>query len=310
MKGLISMVLISLLLLGMTGCRAPVDTDGAPSPSTQETAAQATERAQPIPETQDQRLPEPENADFVRVGDYLPNVPQELPYATAENFTGHRIYEFTEAYLRYGTVKKLQSVCEELAELGLTLKIWDGFRPVSAQFKLWEVCPDDTYVANPNRGFSAHSRGNTVDVTLVDMAGKELEMPTGFDDFSAKADRDYSDVPEIPTQHALLLQNTMEKHGFTGYFGEWWHFQDNQSYPVEEVFEPVAAAEYYAECNEFISLRAQPDTAAEVITRIPRDGEFTVLALCGKFALAEYQGLRGYVHRDYIQPIVQADRGA
>ena len=136
---------------------------------------------------------------------------------------------------------------------------------MSAQFRLWEVCPDDTYVANPNRGFSAHSRGNTVDVTLVGSLGNELEMPTGFDDFSGKADRDYSDVEEVPTEHALLLQNTMEKYGFEGYFGEWWHFQDEISYPVEDVFEPVTAERYYAQCNEFISLRTHPDTAAEVI---------------------------------------------
>ena len=180
-------------------------------------------------------------------------------------------------------MKKLQAVCAELAGQGLTLKIWDGFRPVSAQFRLWEVCPDDTYVANPNRGFSAHSRGNTVDVTLVDSLGNELEMPTDFDDFSGKADRDYSDVEEVPTEHALLLQNTMEKYGFEGYFGEWWHFQDEISYPVEDVFEPV--------------------TAAEVIITIPKDDEFTVLALCGTFALAEYAGTWGYVHRDFIQPV-------
>lgn len=132
--------------------------------------------------------PEPEDADFVRVRDYLPDVLQELPYAGTENFTGHRIYEFTEVFLRFGTVKKLQAVCAELAGQGLTLKIWDGFRPVSAQFRLWEVCPDDTYVANPNRGFSAHSRGNTVDVTLVDSLGNELEMPT-----------DLTIFPERPT---------------------------------------------------------------------------------------------------------------
>ena len=147
------------------------------------------------------------------------------------------------------------------------------------------------------------SRGNTVDVTLVDMSGNELEMPTAFDDFSGKADRDYSDVEEVPTEHALLLQNTMEKYGFEGYFGEWWHFQDEISYPVEDVFEPVTTERYYAQCNEFISLRTHPDTAAEVIVRIPKDDEFTVLALCGTFALAEYAGTWGYVHRDFIQPV-------
>lgn len=301
MKGMISMILIGALALTLSGCHAPVD--AAATAPTRETTVPTAAEAQPGTAPAGIERPEPEDADFVRVRDYLPDVLQELPYAGTENFTGHRIYEFTEVFLRYGTVKKLQAVCAELAGQGLTLKIWDGFRPVSAQFRLWEVCPDDTYVANPNRGFSAHSRGNTVDVTLVDSLGNELEMPTGFDDFSGKADRDYSDVEEVPTEHALLLQNAMEKYGFEGYFGEWWHFQDEISYPVEDVFEPVTAERYYAQCNEFINLRTHPDTAAEVIITIPKDEEFTVLALCGTFALAEYAGTWGYVHRDFIQPV-------
>lgn len=183
-------------------------------------------------------LPEPADEAFVKISSYIPTLRQELFYATANNFTGQVIYDFEDAYLRYGTVKKLIAVSEDLAELGLYLKIWDGFRPVSAQFKLWEVCPDSTYVANPNVGYSSHSRGNTVDVTLVDANGQELEMPTGFDDFSSKADRDYSDCSEVSANNAKLLEILMEKHGFTGYFGEWWHYSDTVRYPVETEFEP------------------------------------------------------------------------
>ena len=176
MKGMISMILIGALALTLSGCHAPVD--AAATAPTRETTVPTAAETQPGTSPAGIERPEPEDADFVRVRDYLPDVLQELPYAGTENFTGHRIYEFTEVFLRYGTVKKLQAVCAELAGQGLTLKIWDGFRPVSAQFRLWEVCHDDTYVANPNRGFSAHSRGNTVDVTLVDSLGNELEMPT------------------------------------------------------------------------------------------------------------------------------------
>lgn len=182
---------------------------------------------------------EPSDDAFVKIVDYIPTVHQELFYATDKNFTGQRIYDFEDAYLRYGTVKKLKLVSEDLAQMGLYLKIWDGFRPVSAQFRLWEVYPDATYVANPNTGFSSHSRGNTVDLTLVDENGAELEMPTGFDDFSDKADRDYSDCTENAANNAEILQILMEKHGFTGYFGEWWHYSDQDDYPVEEIFEPA-----------------------------------------------------------------------
>ncbi len=185
-----------------------------------------------------QTVPERLDTDFVRVCDYLPNVHQALMYATDKNFTGQVIYEFEDAWLRYGTVTKLMAVSADLEELGLYLKIWDGFRPVSAQFVLWEVCPNPTYVANPNVGFSSHSRGNTVDVTLVDEQGKELEMPTAFDDFSAMADRNYADCSPEAASNAQILELLMEKHGFSGYAGEWWHFSDTDSYPVEQEFDP------------------------------------------------------------------------
>ena len=187
-------------------------------------------------------LSEPADEDFVRVRDYIPDIVVDLHYATENNFTGQRIYDFTEAWLRYGTVKKLMQVQEELKKSGLCLKIWDGFRPVSAQFRLWEVCPDPVYVADPNDGFSSHSRGNTVDITLVTEDGTEVVMPTGFDDFSALADRDYSDCGIEAAANALFLEECMTEHGFSPYFGEWWHFSDTQSYPVEQEFEPAAVS--------------------------------------------------------------------
>lgn len=242
-------MLLFLALLTLTGCRKQKTydvTENTMPVQTQETVIfteAATEPTQmPVatePETMPTELPEPVSEDvFVRVLDYIPTAVQELKYATGDNFTGQVIYDFEDAYLRYGTVKKLQLVSQDLAELGLYLKIWDGFRPVSAQFVLWEVCPDPTYVANPNVGYSSHSRGNTIDLTLVDENGMELEMPTGFDDFSEKANRNYTDCNEIAANNAQLLEILMEKHGFSSYYGEWWHFSDTTRYPVETVFEP------------------------------------------------------------------------
>jgi len=226
----------ALLLAALTGCswkeRQAEQTFSQPSePKWTEPAQAPTEQAAVPTEP-------PEDADFVRVLSWIPDMEQELKYAGTDNFTGERIYPFWEGYLRYGTVKKLSRANEALAARGYRLKLWDGYRPVSAQWKLWEVCPDPTYVANPERGYSSHSRGNTVDITLVDMDGRELDMPTGFDDFTAKADRDYSDCSDIQRGNAELLEKTMEACGFTGYFGEWWHFTDTDDYPVEESFEP------------------------------------------------------------------------
>lgn len=230
MRRRISLLLLTGMLLA--GCRAPENT--AQETGTEGTTQSLAATAETLAATE----PEPAEEAFVRVTKYIPEIRQELPYATEDNFTGQVIYDFPDAYLRWGTVKKLRAVSEELGQMGLGLKIWDGFRPVSAQFRLWQVCPNPTYVANPEKGFSSHSRGNTVDLTLVDEAGRELEMPTAFDDFTAKADRDYSDCSETAAENARLLERMMEKHGFSGYFGEWWHFTDTQDYPVDKVFEP------------------------------------------------------------------------
>lgn len=309
MKRLLAMMLV----LCLSGCASDLEEPMFPTAPTNPTLTQtepietqppatdppATEGTHPTEVVQ----PEPDDEDFVRVRDYIPDIVVDLRYASNNNFTGQQIYDFDELWLRYGTVKKLISVQEELKESGLYLKVWDGFRPPSAQFKLWEVCPDPTYVANPNNGFSSHSRGNTVDITLVYSDGTELVMPTGFDDFSKLADRDYSDCDQIAAENAMYLEQLMIEHGFKAYSGEWWHFSDTKSYPVEQSFEPIEAAWYYADCNEFISLRTDPDTSAAVIVRIPASDQFQVLAICDEFSFVEYNGLLGYVLNNYIKAL-------
>ena len=177
---------------------------------------------------------EPLDTDMVLILDYIPDLVIDLKYATTDNFTGQIIYENADAYLRYGTVKKLMQVQKELKEKGYKIVLWDGYRPVAAQFKLWDICPDSNYVANPNKGFSKHSRGSTVDVTIVTVDGEMVEMPTGFDDFTKNADRDYSDVSKEAAQNSQMLEDIMTKAGFRGYQGEWWHYNDTTEYPVIE----------------------------------------------------------------------------
>lgn len=173
---------------------------------------------------------EPDDADMVLISDYIPDIALDIRYATADNFTGQVIYESADAYLKYGTVKKLILVQNELKEHGCGLLIWDAYRPPEAQWKLWEVCPDPNYVSDPNKGISGHSRGDTVDVTLIDLETKtELLMPSAFDEFGAAADRDYSDVSLAAAENAKLLEDIMTKHGFSGYRKEWWHYSDKEA---------------------------------------------------------------------------------
>ena len=183
--------------------------------------------------------PFPSKETFVRVKDYIPDIAVDLQYASSDNFTGHKIYDFHDAWLRYGTVEKLAIAQNILKKQRLRLKIWDAFRPVAAQFVLWAIYPDDTYVANPNIGFSWHSRGNTVDVTIINDKGAELLMPTPFDNFYYNYELSFSKMEqEAATANFLLLKNTMITAGFRPYDDEWWHFYDLDEYAVDKEFLP------------------------------------------------------------------------
>lgn len=233
---------IVIIAAGMTACgqKKNVTTDdvsGKEMANIQETAAQEV-TAQEIITQEITTEKEPEDDEYVLVNKYIPDIYVELMYATDNNFTGVRIYDFTDAYLRYGIVKKLANVQKELKEQGYSLKIWDAYRPFEAQQKLWEVYPDPNYVANPADGMKKHNLGGTVDITMVAADGSVISMPTEFDDFSLKADRDYSDIEdEEAVKNVMILQNAMENNGFTGYQGEWWDYSDTVEYEAVD-FEP------------------------------------------------------------------------
>lgn len=228
---------IVIISAGMTACgqKKNVTTDDVSEKemaNIQETAAQEIITQEITTEK------EPEDDEYVLVNKYIPDIYVELRYATENNFTGVKIYDFTEAYLRYGTVKKLAQVQKELKQQGYSLKIWDAYRPFEAQQKLWEVYPDPNYVANPANGMKKHNLGGTEDITMVAADGTVISMPTEFDDFSLKADRDYSDIEdEEAVKNVMILQNAMENNGFTGYQGEWWDYSDTVEYEAVD-FEP------------------------------------------------------------------------
>ena len=263
--------------------------------STQQTEAATNEAIEPIP------TEAPEDEAFVRIEQYVEGIVIDLKYATTDNFTGQIIYNSGEAWLRYGTVKKLMLVQQELAEYGYRLKLWDGFRPPSAQFKLWEICPDPTFVSHPVTGKRTHCRGNTVDISLYDLeTGEDLPVPTGYDNFTAYADRDYSDCSADAAANARLLEQIMEKYGFTPYFAEWWHFADTKDYPIDEFFNPAIPTTWSANCNEYISLRSTP--GGEVIAKIPKGATVELQSWDGKYAEVTYKGREGYVLTNYIMP--------
>ena len=156
-----------------------------------------------------------------------------LAYATADNVTGRPIYRHARFYLHADAAAALGRAASLARALGCRLRVFDAFRPTEAQWVLWRAFPDPEFVADPKRG-SPHSRGVAVDLTLIDAAGRPLEMGTGFDDFTPLAHHASLAVsPEAQRNRALLL-GLMTAAGWDFYRNEWWHYQlfNARRYPL------------------------------------------------------------------------------
>lgn len=162
-------------------------------------------------------------SELVDIQSFIPQIQVDLKYATDDNFTGKIVYNFHCCLLLKEAALRLREVQAELESFGLGLKVWDGFRPVAAQWKFWELVPDERYVSDPRKG-GRHTRGTAVDLTLITKEGRELLMPSDFDDFSEKAHQDYMGATEEAIINRELLREVMERHGFVGLPTEWWHF--------------------------------------------------------------------------------------
>jgi zinc D-Ala-D-Ala dipeptidase len=162
--------------------------------------------------------------NLVNVGMIYPPLLQEIRYATACNFTGQVLYPFPTAFVHRDVAAALQRVQEDLKKEGLCLKIFDGYRPISIQSKMWALVPDERYVSDPAGSRGKHTRGTAVDVTLVDRLGNELKMPSAYDDFSEKAHRFSRKWTKEERANSLKLEAIMKKHRFIPYPFEWWHY--------------------------------------------------------------------------------------
>lgn len=162
---------------------------------------------------------------LVRVRDVDARIRVDLRYARPDNVVGVPIYPIHEAYLLPCAALKLSRAQELLAVREVGLLVWDAYRPPSAQVALWNKMPDPRFVAPPERG-SRHTRGAAVDVTLVDAAGVEVEMPSGFDEFTDRAHRGWLGASAAARRHCDWLTDAMVAAGFVPISSEWWHFDD------------------------------------------------------------------------------------
>lgn len=170
---------------------------------------------------------------LVRIAPPEFDVVLDLAYATPRNFTGKPIYGRAEAYLHPVAAEHLARAIRLAAALGLRLKIFDAFRPSEAQWIMWNHTPNPDFLTDPRRG-SPHSRGIAVDLTLVDAAGRELEMGTPFDSFTPLSHHGNTSVSVEAQRNRLLLLGLMTAAGWDFYRNEWWHYQlfDPRRFPV------------------------------------------------------------------------------
>jgi D-alanyl-D-alanine dipeptidase len=176
-------------------------------------------------------------ADLVELVELDPTIKLDVRYATANNFLGTPLYTQARAFLQRPAAEALVRAHRELKAQGYGLIIHDGYRPWYVTEIFWKATPDDKkmFVANPAAG-SLHNRGCAVDLSLYDLqTGKEVEMPSGYDEMTKRAFADYPGGTAEERARRALLRHAMEKQGFLVNPGEWWHFdyKDWKRYPIQ-----------------------------------------------------------------------------
>lgn len=166
---------------------------------------------------------------FVNLKSFSADFQFDMKYATTDNFLKKIVYDCDECYLRFKTVKSLIEANSKFNKLGYSIKVFDCYRPLDVQKKMWEIVPNADYVADPKKG-SIHNRGGAVDITLIDKEGKELDMGTKFDFFGEEASHNYKNLSEEVLKNRVLLKKIMLENGFKSFDSEWWHYNLKESH--------------------------------------------------------------------------------
>jgi len=160
---------------------------------------------------------------FVNLKDYSQDFVYDMKYATEDNFLKSKVYDCAVCYLRYKTVKALIQANQRFMRKGYKIKLFDCYRPLDIQKRMWKIVPNPEYVANPSKG-SIHNRGGAVDLTLVDLKGNEVNMGTTFDFFGIEASHGYLNFSHEIKSNRNLLRRIMAKENFKSFDSEWWHY--------------------------------------------------------------------------------------
>ena len=163
----------------------------------------------------------------------------DIRYATSNNFVGRAVYPEARAFLQRPAAEALVGVHRQLAERGLGIVIFDGYRPWTITKLFWDVVPEDKrkFVADPAKG-SKHNRGCAVDLSVYNLkTGELVPMPSGFDEFTERASPNYKGGTDEERANREMLRLLMEGAGFTVNPNEWWHFdyKDWEQYAIYDI---------------------------------------------------------------------------
>ncbi len=165
---------------------------------------------------------------FVNLKDYSTDFVYDMKYATEDNFLKAKVYDCAECFLRLKTVKALVKANKKFIRKGYRIQIFDCYRPLDIQKRMWQIVSNPEYVADPAKG-SIHNRGGAVDITLVDSNGIALDMGTPFDFFGPEAGHYFENLSDEVKQNRILLKRIMQKSGFIPFNSEWWHYNLNNA---------------------------------------------------------------------------------
>jgi D-alanyl-D-alanine dipeptidase len=165
----------------------------------------------------------PADTTFVNLKDYSNDFIYDMKYATTDNFLKAKVYDCAECFLRLKTVQALVNANKDFIEKGYKIKLYDCYRPLSIQKKMWEIVSNPEYVADPKKG-SFHNRGGAVDISIVDAKGQEVDMGTPFDFFGIQASHNYIELSKEVISNRKFLKKVMIKNGFNSFDSEWWHY--------------------------------------------------------------------------------------
>ncbi len=173
--------------------------------------------------------------NLINVADLDDTFAYEIRYATENNFIGEILYDCAVCLLQPEVADALVAANQYFCEKGYRIKIYDCYRPLDVQKKMWKKVPRATYVANPYDKGSVHNRAAAVDITLVTLDGCYVEMGSDYDFFGREAHIDNRNFSEEILANRDLLIEGMRSHGFNTIRSEWWHysFRKNLSYPIQ-----------------------------------------------------------------------------